>query len=157
MDGFQMLQAFMKEIRRIESAGRGGYTAQNSTTKAYGAYQFLPGIWKDWAPRALGTDPSLARASKELPPTQWVPEPTPENQDATAEWRMGRYINQLGDWRRVAASWRSGQSVGEKQPDGWSSGTIKYVNSACIPLGFPITDNETVLPPLPTGEEGMKS
>lgn len=155
------LGAFLWELGRVESSHR--WFVQNTSSGAYGYYQVMPANWKAWAPKALDTDPTLAVARADLPGAQWLPEPTAANQQATVEWRLvgktgtgGWYHNVYGDWRRVAAAWRSGGTVASRQPgetraDGtyyWTSGTLKYVNNVCIPLGFAETTRTTILPPL---------
>jgi hypothetical protein len=164
------LEEFKEQIGRIESDQNYELDMPNG---AYGKYQILPGNWKMWAPKALGTDRKLAVASKDIDPMDWVPQPTPENQEIVAEWKMNQMFRQRGDWRRVAASWNGGASVGMHQPgemylgkDGkmhyyWRSGTLLYVNNACfgyvsawdnvfhVSLGYPRTTRLTILPDLP--------
>ena len=157
------VEEFMWWLARRES--RRDYTAQNKKTKAYGAFQILPGNWKEWAPKALNTDPSLAVATKGIPPDQWIPTPTEENQNIVANWRITGMLRRLCDFRRVAAVWRVGVSIADKQPgdtraDGthfWSNATIRYVNEICFgfvdaknkfrtTLGLEQVTRETVIP-----------
>jgi cell wall-associated NlpC family hydrolase len=66
---------------------------------------------------------------------------------------MGTMYNNWGDPRRVAAAWRGGVSVGRSEPSEWTRGTLKYVNHATVPLGYPPTTAETVLDPIPEPTE----
>jgi hypothetical protein len=140
------LDNFAARLRRIESSNN--YTAQNKVSGAYGAYQIMPGNWRVWAPKYLGTDPSKAEASRWTNGATWVPSTTRDHQDTVALTKLNHLYQFLGDWRRVAACWRSGGSVAIKQPLDWSRGTIKYVNSVCQSLGFAEVTRSTVLPPV---------
>ena len=140
------LDNFMARIRKIES--NDNYTAQNRSSYAYGAYQIMPGNWAPWACTALSLPLSSGVSSRWIDPLSWYPVPTQANQDAVATYKMSHLYNWLGDWRRVAACWRAGGSVAIRQPAEWSTGTLLYVNHACVPLGFPATTTATVLPPV---------
>lgn len=88
---------FMAAIRALESGGgdpRGNYTARNSRSGAYGAYQIIPRYWADWA-RAAGvpganiTDPKM--------------------QDIVARHRMLSLYRKYGRWDHVAGAWFAGE------------------------------------------------
>lgn len=144
--GSDEFERLLWQIGKIES--NNNYTRQNSRSFAYGRWQVMPGNWRVWGPLALGLPRSSGVASRDLDPSDWVPEPTPANQDAVVRWRMGQMYRNQGDVRRVAASWRSGSSVGSSDPSTWSRGTLLYVNHATVPLGYPPTTNDTILAPL---------
>ena len=138
--------AFAARIAKIESNGR--YEAQNRHSGAMGKYQIMPGNWRAWGCDFLGYPRSQGVSGKYLPVAQWFPPTTPSNQETVANTKFSRLYQWLGDWRRVAACWRSGGSVAVRQPSEWSRGTIFYVNHACEPLGFPPVTTSTVLPPV---------
>jgi cell wall-associated NlpC family hydrolase len=138
------LANFMEAIAHFES--HENYTSQNHRSFAYGKYQIMPGNWRTWGPLALGLPMSSGVAHGSIPPSSWYPEPTPSNQETVAAWRMQKLYDNKGDWRRVAAAWRSGTGVANRQPAQWSRGTITYVNNICGRLGFAPITNATVLP-----------
>jgi hypothetical protein len=151
------LDQFMARIAVIESDNR-NYLI-HPDTGAFGKYQIMPTNWREWSVLAMPNDKRPRVAHKTIPHTEWIPETTPENQYIIAAYEFSRLFSAQADWRRVAVSWRSGNSIGRRQPweqraDGtyyWTSGSLKYCNSATNVLGFPYTTRETTLPPLGGG------
>jgi len=139
------LANFAARIGHIESNNT--YDRQNKSSGAYGCYQIMPGNWRVWGPQFLGTDRSDAESSKWTDGSTWIPPTSEANQDTVAFAKFSNLYDWLGDWRRVAAFWRAGHEC-IRQPSEWSSGTIYYVNHACVPLGFPPVTTATVLPPV---------
>ena len=81
----------MEAISGQESGG--DYGAENGRTKAYGRFQIMPGNWPVWSKEA-----GLAGA-----------EPTPENQDKVARYKIGQYLKEYnGDLRKAAVAWYAG-------------------------------------------------
>jgi hypothetical protein len=101
------LAKFMNAIAKVESGGR--YTAQNSSSGAYGKYQIMPSNWPAWARQYLGN----ANAS-----------PTAANQEKVAAAKFRGLYVWLGSWRRVAYWWLTGSSA----TAGWSASARLYVD-----------------------------
>jgi cell wall-associated NlpC family hydrolase len=90
------IDLFMAAIRALESGGgnpRGNYSARNSRSGAYGAYQIMPQNWPSWAREAgvPGADPR-----------------DPRMQDIVARHKMLQYYRQYGRWDHVAGAWFAG-------------------------------------------------
>jgi Transglycosylase-like domain len=100
------LARFMNAIAKVESGGR--YTAQNTTSGAYGKYQIMPSNWPTWARQYLGD----AHAA-----------PTPANQEKVATAKFRALYAWLGSWRRVAYWWLTGSDA----TAGWSAASRLYV------------------------------
>jgi Transglycosylase-like domain len=101
------LAKFMNAIAKVESGGR--YTAQNTSSGAYGKYQIMPSNWPAWARQYLGN----AHAA-----------PTPANQEKVAAAKFRGLYAWLGSWRRVAYWWLTGSDA----TAGWSASARLYVD-----------------------------
>ena len=77
------LQAFRLGLALVEGGGKVDYTQGNSTTGAYGAYQFVPKWW-DW----YSTEAGLAGANIEDPVAQ----------NKVAAWHFNYNFDKYGDW-----------------------------------------------------------
>lgn len=108
--GMEDIDAFMAAIGGLESAGSGGYNAENAGTGAHGKYQIMPDNWRPWATRAgLGPD---------------APQ-TPQNQEIVAKRIMMDYYAQFGNWRDVAIAWFAGpRAVGAPGSGSRSDGNM---------------------------------
>jgi hypothetical protein len=163
------IDEFMHQIARHESSFN--WDLLDKYTGAGGYYQIEHGRWVEWAPKVLGTDPRLAIAGADIPLDQWVPPMTHDNQQAVALWRFTHLFSVFGDWRRVAAAWNKGKSVGYHQPGDihfidalgvkhyyWHGGALGYTNNVTygwwnrlrtvfhVSLGYPKTTRATILP-----------
>lgn len=85
-----MVGALQNAIKQQESGG--DYSVTNGDSGAFGAYQFMPETWNDWATRG-GFDPG---------------DTSPANQDAVANYAISSLYAQYGDPRKVASVWYSG-------------------------------------------------
>ena len=101
------LARFMNAIAKVESGGR--YTAQNTSSGAYGKYQIMPSNWPAWARQYLGN----AHAPQ-----------TPANQERVAAGKFRGLYAWLGSWRRVAYWWLTGSDA----TSGWSASARLYVD-----------------------------
>jgi hypothetical protein len=101
------LARFMNAIAKVESGGR--YTAQNTSSGAFGKYQIMPSNWPAWARMYLGN----AHAA-----------PTPANQERVAAGKFRSLYAWLGSWRRVAYWWLTGSDA----TGGWSASARLYVD-----------------------------
>lgn len=82
-------------IKKIESGGN--YDARGASGE-FGAYQFMPGTWSQWSQEYLqGT----GQAGQSL-------SPTPENQDAVAQFKIGQWLDQGLNPTQIASMWNSG-------------------------------------------------
>jgi hypothetical protein len=96
-------------IKSVESGGN--YEAQGGSGE-FGAYQFMPETWADWSSQYA--DEVLKQSTAEL-------EPTPENQDAVAKWKIQQLVNQGYTPQQVASIWNSGSPEWEGK-----TGTNQY-------------------------------
>jgi hypothetical protein len=87
------LEQFMAALSGQESGG--DYSARNGRTGAYGRFQIMPSNWPSWSAEA-----GLAGA-----------EPTPENQDRVAAFKLQQYYDKFGNWEDVASTWYSGSPL----------------------------------------------
>ena len=120
------LESFARATRMQESGDRYDWNL-TSKSGARGAYQFMPGTWKE-AARLAGVN---------------VNDHSPAAQDAAAKALMSHYYDQLGDWRLVAVAWHAGigraralangQGLGNRG-DGLIS-TQKYANQVLARMG----------------------
>lgn len=88
---------FMSSTRQQESGNRYDWNL-TSKSGARGAYQFLPGTWKE-AARLAGVD---------------TKDHSPAAQDAAARALMSKYQNEFGDWNLVAIAWHAGPGTARK-------------------------------------------
>lgn len=77
------LQAFRLGLALVEGGGKIDYTQGNSTTGAYGAYQFVPKWW-DW----YSTEAGYPGANIEDPVAQ----------NKVAAWHFNNNFDKYGDW-----------------------------------------------------------
>jgi len=82
--------AISDAIKEVESGG--DYFAQGASGE-FGAYQFMPNTWKQWAKEFLGD----ANA-----------EPTPENQDIVANAKITQLVEQGKTAEEIALIWNGG-------------------------------------------------
>ena len=102
------LARFMNAIAKVELGGR--YTAQNTSSGAYGKYQIMPSNWPAWARQYLGN----AHAPQ-----------TPANQERVAAAKVPGPLRLARDlWRRVAYWWLTGRIV----TSGWPLSARLYVD-----------------------------
>lgn len=83
-------------IKQVESGGN--YSARGGSGE-FGAYQFMPDTWRDWAQRYLGN------ASAPM---------TKENQDKVALAKINELLQQGHDAREIALIWNSGTTQEKK-------------------------------------------
>lgn len=85
-----------------EQESGGNYEAENARTGAYGKYQIMPENFPAWAEEAgLGADA----------------EPTPENQEIVAKFKLGQYYDRYGAEGALVA-WYAGEYNGARWRDG---------------------------------------
>ncbi len=80
-------------IKKVESGG--DYYASGASGE-FGAYQFMPATWKQWAGEYLG-DPNA--------------QPTPQNQDFVAQSKISSLISQGKTPEQIALIWNGGTPV----------------------------------------------
>lgn len=83
-------------IKQVES--QGNYNAKGGSGE-FGAYQFMPGTWKQWAGEILG-NPNA--------------QPTPENQDRVAIAKVDSWVKQGYTPQQIALLWNSGTTTPRK-------------------------------------------
>lgn len=89
-------------IAALESGGK--YTAENTTTKAYGKYQIMPSNWGPWAKEA-----GLAADAPK----------TPENQETVANFKWNQYMERFGGNDQLAATaWFAGPGAAQRLMNG---------------------------------------
>jgi hypothetical protein len=101
-------------IKQVESGGN--YYAEGGSGE-YGAYQFMPETWASWSKEYANK--VLKKSVKEL-------EPTPENQDAVALWKIKQWVSNGLSPQEVAAKWNSGSEKGWEDKIGVNSFGVKY-------------------------------
>lgn len=94
-------ETIAEAIKAVESGGN--YTAKGASGE-YGAYQFMPATWKDWAGKYLG------KADAPM---------TPANQDKVAKARIDDLLKQGYNAYQIALIWNGGSPT-------IKSGTNKY-------------------------------
>jgi len=91
-------------IKRIESAGSGGYSALGPRTasgdRAYGAYQVMGNNISSWTQAALGHS---------MTPQEFLNDP--KAQDAVFNQRFGMYIQKFGNPQDAASAWFTGRPI----------------------------------------------
>lgn len=120
------LDSFMRATRMQESGDRYDWNL-TSKSGARGAYQFMPGTWKE-AARLAGISPN---------------DHSPAAQDAAAKALMSKYYNDFGDWRLVAIAWHAGPGRARAVANGQGLGNIgdglistqKYANQVLARMG----------------------
>jgi len=104
-------------IGQYESGGN--YKAIGADTgggnRAYGKYQVMASNIPSWTKEALG---------KSMTPQQFLN--SPQAQDAVAEYKMGKYLQQYGTLEDVASVWFSGQPMAK-------AGNAKDVLGTSVP------------------------
>ena len=98
----------VRAIRQQESGGN--YNAPHAMTKhgrPIGAYGILPSNWGPWSKEAG------------LPPGS---QPTPENQDIVASFKLNQYRKKYGSNRAAAMAWYTGETNYDKIRSGLSTG-----------------------------------
>lgn len=94
--------AMAEAIKTVESGGN--YAAKGASGE-YGAYQIMPGTWKEWAGDL---------------------EPTPENQDKVAKKKLGEWIKKGMTAEQIAAKWNSGSEKGWEKKVGVNKLGVAY-------------------------------
>ena len=102
MSDARELQAFRFGIALTEGGGKIDYTQGNSSTGAYGAYQFVPKWW-DW----YSTEAGYPGANIEDPAAQ----------DAVAKYWFNRNYIDFGSWELAAIAHFAGRSTAQKALD----------------------------------------
>ena len=113
--------AFLRSVRNRESGN--DYTVRNSTTGAFGAYQFSPSNWTRYADKYLG-NPGAA--------------PNPANQDKVAKALASDLFKQYGSWEAVAHWWMTGggpATTNHGDPAKWSTAERYYVADVIVKAG----------------------
>lgn len=114
-------------IKQVES--NGNYEASGASGE-YGAYQFMPSTWDSWsndyANNVLGQSAVL--------------EPTPQNQDAVAQYKIQQWLDNGLTPQQIAAKWNSGSEFGWENKIGTNSQGVaynvpSYVNKVTNALG----------------------
>lgn len=80
-------------IKKVES--QGNYNAKGASGE-FGAYQFMPTTWKQWAGQFLG-DPNA--------------KPTPQNQDFVAQSKINELVSKGYNPEQIALIWNGGTPV----------------------------------------------
>jgi muramidase (phage lysozyme) len=96
-------------IKAVESGGN--YNAKGASGE-FGAYQFMPNTWKQWAGEFLG-DPNA--------------KPTPQNQDYVANAKVNSLIQQGYTPEQIALIWNGGTPV---RKSGVNKFGVKYDSGA---------------------------
>lgn len=112
--------ALAKAIRKQETGGEADpYNSKNKQgSGAFGAYQFMPNVWKDWAKRYLGDHNA---------------EPTRTNQNKVVYLRLKQLRDKGYNPAQIAASWYAGEST--IKDDKWK--TMKGVSKQGIEYDVP--------------------
>lgn len=101
-------------IKQIES--NNNYEAKGASGE-YGAYQFMPGTWSEWSSQYANE--VLQISTRKL-------EPTPENQDAVAKWKISQWVSQGLSPEQIAAKWNSGSEIGWENKIGTNKQGVAY-------------------------------
>lgn len=96
-------------IKKVESSGN--YNAKGGSGE-FGAYQFMPNTWKQWAGEFLG-NPNA--------------QPTPQNQDKVANAKITQLLNQGYNPEQIALIWNGGTPTRKK---GVNKFGVKYDSGA---------------------------
>jgi hypothetical protein len=96
-------------IKRVES--QGNYNARGASGE-FGAYQFMPSTWKQWAGEFLG-NPNA--------------QPTPQNQDFVAQSKINSLVKQGYNPEQIALIWNGGTP---KRKAGVNKYGVKYDSGA---------------------------
>lgn len=99
-NGYMTKEDFFHAVASQESGGN--YEAENGRTGAYGKYQIMPDNWPYWAQEA-GIGASA--------------EPTPQNQEIVAKYKLGDYFDKYGAEGALVA-WYAGEANGAR----WANG-----------------------------------
>jgi murein DD-endopeptidase MepM/ murein hydrolase activator NlpD len=113
--------AFLRSVRARESGN--DYTARNSSTGAFGAYQFSPANWSRYADKYLGNPGAT---------------PNPANQDKVAKALASDLFKQYGSWEAVAHWWMTGggpATTNHADPAKWSTAERYYVADVIVKAG----------------------
>ena len=86
-------------IKQIES--NNNYEAKGASGE-YGAYQFMPKTWEEWS----------SQYAQQVLQMSMTLNPTPENQDAVAKWKISQWVSQGLSPEQIAAKWNSGSEIG---------------------------------------------
>ena len=101
--------------RAIKTTESGGNYKAKGGSGEFGAYQFMPGSWADWA-----TEYSRAKKLK------YDLAPTPENQDKVAQFKIQQRIDKGEGLEQIAAWWNSGSSQNWQSKVGVNKFGVKY-------------------------------
>jgi len=139
-------------IKRIESAGSGGYSALGPVTKsgdrAYGAYQVMGNNIASWTQAALGHSMTSQEFLND-----------PKAQDAVFNHQFGLYIQKFGNPQDAASAWFTGRpisasSAAARDLGGKGTSGAQYVALFNKYRGLPA---ETAPPNVQTPEGGIAS
>jgi len=112
------LQAFRLAIALTEGGGKVDYTQGNSSTGAYGAYQFVPKWW-DWYRSKV---PGMQDANIE----------DPRAQDAVASWHFNNNFNDFGSWELAAIAHFAGRDDALIAKNGQMEAVLKMKDSTGV-------------------------
>ena len=112
------LQAFRLAIALTEGGGKVDYTQGNSSTGAYGAYQFVPKWW-DWYRSKV---PGMQDANIE----------DPRAQDAVASWHFNNNFNDFGSWELAAIAHFAGRDDALRAKNGQMEAVLKMKDSTGV-------------------------
>lgn len=122
-------------IKTIES--NNNYSAKGASGE-YGAYQFMPGTWDSWSSEYARE--VLKQSARRL-------NPTPENQDAVAIFKINQWLSQGLSPEQIAAKWNSGSEIGWEKKIGVNKQGVaynvpNYVNKFISTLGKQLGANK---------------
>ena len=100
-------------IKQIES--NNNYEAKGASGE-YGAYQFMPGTWEEWS----------SQYAQQVLQMSMILNPTPENQDAVAKWKISQWVSQGLSPEQIAAKWNSGSEIGWENKIGTNKQGVAY-------------------------------
>lgn len=112
------LQAFRLAIALTEGGGKIDYKQGNSSTGAYGAYQFVPKWW-DWYRSKV---PGMQDANIE----------DPRAQDAVASWHFNNNFNDFGSWELAAIAHFAGRDDAFRAKNGQMEDVLKMKDSTGV-------------------------
>ena len=112
------LQAFRLAIALTEGGGKVDYTQGNSSTGAYGAYQFVPKWW-DWY-------------RSKVPGMQDANIQDPRAQGAVASWHFNNNFNDFGSWELAGIAHFAGRDDAIRAKNGQMEAVLKMKDSTGV-------------------------
>lgn len=112
------LQAFRLAIALTEGGGKVDYTQGNSSTGAYGAYQFVPKYWDWYRSKVKGMEDANIE--------------DPRAQDRVASWHFNNNFNEFGSWELAAIAHFAGRGNAIKAINGQMDAVLKLKDSTGV-------------------------